>query len=131
MFANSPVFTSFSVDDLEKAKAFYTDKLGLDVRPSPQGLTINLVGGGSVFIYPKEDHTPATYTILNFKVDDIDDAVRRLREMGMKFETYAGPIGTDANDIFRGAAHPGGGPDIAWFKDPAGNFISVFSEAVK
>jgi predicted enzyme related to lactoylglutathione lyase len=116
-------FSSFSVDDLKEAKEFYGDTLGVDVEETEEGLQLNFEGS-SVFLYPKEDHEPATFTVLNFNVDDIDETVELLRDRGIEFESYTGEMETDDNDIFRGK-ESGNGPDIAWFKDPAGNFISV------
>lgn len=116
-------FSSFSVDDVKEAKEFYGDTLGLDVEETEEGLQLNFEGS-SMFLYPKEDHEPATFTVLNFNVDDIDETVELLRDRGIEFESYTGEMETDDNDIFRGK-ESGNGPDIAWFKDPAGNFISV------
>jgi predicted enzyme related to lactoylglutathione lyase len=116
-------FSSFSVDDLKEAKEFYGDTLGLDVEETDEGLQLNFEGS-SVFLYPKEDHEPATFTVLNFNVEDIDETVELLRDRGIEFESYTGEMETDDSDIFRGK-ESGNGPDIAWFKDPAGNFISV------
>jgi predicted enzyme related to lactoylglutathione lyase len=126
IFKDSPAFSSFSVDDLDGAKQFYSKILGIDLdEDGKMGiLTLNLTGGGKVFIYPKKDHQPATFTVLNFPVDNIDEAVKRLRENGIKFESYDGEIKTDENGIARGS-ESGHGPDIAWFKDPAGNILSV------
>lgn len=122
MFKTDMVFSSFSVDDLDKAKDFYTDLMGLKVDETDMGLNINLPHGGMVFVYQKDDHQPATFTFLNFEVDDVDEAVEELKSEGVKFEFYGGMTGTDG--IARGM--PGGeGPDIAWFKDPAGNILSV------
>ena len=117
-------FSSYSVDDLSEAKEFYGTILGIDVEQTDEGLELNIEDSGSVFIYPKEDHEPATFTVLNFAVDDIDDAVDELTDRGITFESYEGDIGTDEKGIFRGA-DTGNGPNIAWFKDPAGNFLSV------
>jgi catechol 2,3-dioxygenase-like lactoylglutathione lyase family enzyme len=126
MFKNAKTFSSFSVDDLKKAKDFYARTLGLEVKETKEGLELKLAGGVSVFIYPKPDHQPATFTILNFIVDDVERAVDDLKKRGVRFETYNGPhIKTDA----KGIARPGDGPAIAWFKDPAGNFLSVLKPA--
>ncbi len=115
-------FPSFSVDDIGKARAFYRDTLGLDVADRPEGLEIEVGGGNKVFVYGKPDHKPATFTILNFTVDDVDTAVDRLKSTGVQFEHYDQPgIRTDERGIARG----GDGPTIAWFKDPAGNILSV------
>jgi catechol 2,3-dioxygenase-like lactoylglutathione lyase family enzyme len=123
MFKNTKAFSSFSVDDLEKAKQFYGQTLGLEVSEANEGLTLHLSGGNEVFIYPKDNHAPATFTILNFLVDDIDQSVDNLAKQGVRFETYdEGELKTDEKGICRGK------PEIAWFKDPAGNFLSVLKE---
>ena len=119
-------FSGFSVDDIEKAKEFYGQKLGLDFADEEHGLKMQ-IGGLNTFIYPKSDHEPATFTILNFMVDDIDKAVDELLLRGVQFESYAGEMKTDEKGIFRGA-ESGHGPNIAWFKDPAGNILSVLEE---
>jgi hypothetical protein len=90
-------------------------------------LDLQLAGGGHVFLYPKPNHAPATFTVLNFQVDNIDQAVDELAGLGIQFESYGGEIKTDDKGIFRGKAE-GKGPDIAWFKDPAGNILSVLEE---
>ena len=123
MFKDSNAFSSFSVDDLERAKDFYGNTLGLDVS-TEMGVELKLAGGGRLFIYPKKDHAPASFTVLNFPVDDIDAAVRDLKSKGVSFLSYDGDIETDSDNIFRGRSK-GTGPDIAWFKDPAGNILSV------
>jgi len=120
-------FSSFSVNDLQKAKKFYGETLELDVNEQTEGLSLNFKNGSNVFIYPKPNHQPATFTVLNFPVDDIDAAVDQLTERGVKFESYSGEMKTDKKGIFRGGAE-GYGPDIAWFKDPAGNFLSVLKK---
>jgi catechol 2,3-dioxygenase-like lactoylglutathione lyase family enzyme len=125
MLKDSPAFSGFSVNDLAAAKQFYGETLGLEVAESPQGLTLKVSGGNGVFVYPKDDHQPATYTILNFPVDDIDKAVDDLVAKGVSFEQYGGM--TDEKGVARGIA-ANMGPDIAWFKDPAGNILSVLSE---
>ena len=117
-------FSSFSVDDLDTAKKFYADTLGVDVDETDEGLELNIDGSGSVFIYPKDDHEAATFTVLNFTVNDIDDAVDELTERGITFESYEGEMETDEKGIFRGGENDEG-PNIAWFKDPAGNFLSI------
>jgi catechol 2,3-dioxygenase-like lactoylglutathione lyase family enzyme len=129
MFKAKAAFSGFSVDDLAKAKDFYTGNLGLSVEVEEgRGVRLHLPGGGTVFVYPKPDHQPATFTILNFVVDDIDAAVDELTSRGVRFEHYEqGGIGTDAKGIARGKA-ANMGPDIAWFKDPAGNFLSVIAD---
>ena len=123
MFKDTRAFSSFSVDDLDKAREFYGNTLGIKTSDG-MGLGLEIAGGGSVFIYPKDDHKPATFTVLNFQVDDIDKAVAKLKGLGVSFETYGGDIQTDENNIFRGGER-GMGPNIAWFKDPAGNILSV------
>lgn len=126
MLEKSESFSSFSVDDLGKAKAFYSGTLGLDVTEQPQmGLELALAGG-RVFIYPKQDHQPATFTVLNFAVDDIDAAVDALVARGVRFERYEG-FEQDEKGIARSDS-PEQGPNIAWFKDPAGNILSVLDE---
>ena len=129
MFKDTKAFSSFSVDDLGKAKDFYGRTLGLDVREETEGLVLSIAGGGSVFIYPKSDHEPATFTVLNFPVNNIDDSVDRLKGRGIRFEMFEGELTTDEKGIYRGASL-GRGPDIAWFKDPAGNFLSVLGQKI-
>ena len=117
---NSQAFSGFSVNDLDAAKAFYGGKLGLDARPGPMGsLELHLASGATVFIYSKKDHAPATYTMLNFPVADVEATVDQLARAGVKMERYPN-MGQDAKGILRG-----NGPDIAWFKDPSGNVLSV------
>ena len=120
MFRENKAFSSFSVNDAEKAFEFYSSTLGLDVKKETEGLEINLAGGGGIFIYAKSDHEPATFTVLNFMVQNIDETVNSLVGKGIEFEHFEGDIKTDEKGIFRGH-----GPTIAWFKDPAGNFISI------
>ena len=127
MFNPKGAFSGFSVDDLEKARAFYAGMLGLQVDSEGAGVKLRLPGGASVFVYSKPDHQPATFTILNFQVDDIDAAVDELSRRGVRFERSAGGPPTDDRGILRGRAAKMG-PDIAWFKDPAGNFLSVLAE---
>lgn len=122
MLKESPAFSGFSADDLGKAKQFYGQALGLEVTDEPAGLGVQLGGGKTVFIYPKENHQPATYTILNFPVSDIEKAVDELTTAGVQFERYEG-MDQDERGIVRG-----NGPNIAWFKDPAGNILSVLEE---
>jgi len=124
MFKPETAFSGFSVKDLAKAKDFYSRTLGLKVDEDQMGLTLHLPGGATVFVYPKEDHQAATFTILNFVVKDIDAAVRELMGRGLAFEHYDGGFKTDELGIARGRS-VGRGPDIAWFKDPAGNFLSL------
>jgi catechol 2,3-dioxygenase-like lactoylglutathione lyase family enzyme len=127
MFAFEKTFSTFSVDDLGKARDFYRKTLGLDVKEQPEGLDLNLPGGQQVFVYPKPDHTPATYTVLNFLVKDVEAAVDELTAAGVKFEHYKGQLATDKKGIAHGT--DGKGPEaIAWFKDPAGNFMSLIKE---
>ena len=117
---NTKAFSSFSVKDLDEAKRFYGQTLGLEVSESDEGLILQTKGGIDVFIYPKPDHTPATFTVLNFVVDDIDRAVDELTKMGVRFQIYdKGELKTDDRGVFQGK------PKIAWFKDPAGNFLSI------
>jgi predicted enzyme related to lactoylglutathione lyase len=124
MLADSPAFSGFSVDDIAAAKAFYGETLGIVVTEENGMLTLNLAGGTRVLAYPKADHQPATFTILNFPVDDVEATVRALTERGVRFERYEGtPVETDEIGVFRG-----GGPLIAWFTDPAGNVLSVIQE---
>ncbi len=124
MLKAKTAFSGFSVDDQAKAKQFYTKILGLKLDNDKMGLELILPGGGHLFIYPKDDHRPATYTVLNFVVEDIDQAVDELIELGVKFEHYDGELKTDKKGIARGS-EVGMGPDIAWLKDPAGNILSV------
>ena len=120
MFKDAKAFSGFSVNDLDAAKAFYGGKLGLDVRSGEMGnLELHLGSGATVFIYPKKDHAPATYTMLNFPVADVEAAVDQLAKAGVKMERYPN-MGQDAKGILRG-----NGPDLAWFKDPSGNILSV------
>jgi catechol 2,3-dioxygenase-like lactoylglutathione lyase family enzyme len=124
MFNPVSAFSGFSVNDLAAAKEFYT-KLGLTVEPDGVGARLHLSGGGgTVFIYPKDDHQPASFTILNFAVEDIDAAVDDLTSRGIQFERYENIPDVDAKGIMRGREH-NTGPDIAWFLDPAGNILSV------
>ena len=119
-FKNTKAFSSFSVKDLDGAKKFYGQMLGLPVSESDEGLILHTKGGIDVFIYPKPDHTPATFTVLNFVVDDVDRAVDELTELGIRFQIYdKGELKTDDRGVFQGK------PKIAWFKDPAGNFLSI------
>ena|ERR1051325_149080 len=123
MLQDSKAFASFSVDDLQRAKQFYGETLGLPVKETPEGLSLELAGGTHVFIYPKPNHEPATFTVLNFPVDGIDAVVAELKKRGVRFETYDTPqLKTDEQGIARS---DGRGPTIAWFKDPAGNVLSV------
>jgi catechol 2,3-dioxygenase-like lactoylglutathione lyase family enzyme len=117
------VYSGFSVDDIDRARAFYRDVLGMAVADGEMGMLSLPIGSGkNVLVYPKPNHEPATYTVLNIPTDDIEGAVRDLRAKGVTFEQYEGMTGDDG--IARGD-QIGGGPDIAWFADPAGNIISV------
>jgi catechol 2,3-dioxygenase-like lactoylglutathione lyase family enzyme len=123
------VFSGFSVDDESKAKDFYTNTMGLELADNEMGLTLKLPNGGEVFVYGKENHTPASFTILNFVVEDINQAVEELEGSGIVFERYDNmPAPQDEKGILRGLA-AGQGPDIAWFKDPAGNILSVMQDS--
>ena len=123
MIKDAEAFPSFSVDNLKRAKEFYGSVLGLEVDESPEGLELHPAGGTKVFIYPKPNHSPASFTVLNFAVDDVDKTVDDLKKRGVRFEHYDLPdIKTDEKGIARG---DGRGPTIAWFKDPAGNILSV------
>jgi catechol 2,3-dioxygenase-like lactoylglutathione lyase family enzyme len=125
MLSESKAFSGFSVTDLESAKKFYTETLGLEVGAEGFGFGLKVAGGPAVFVYPKgEAHEPATFTVLNFPVDDIESAVDGLTERGVEFERYDG---MDQDD--RGITVPGTpGPRIAWFKDPSGNILSVIQD---
>lgn len=123
--AFTKAFSSFSVNDINKAKEFYSGTLGMDVGEDKEGLVLRFEDGQNIFIYPKSDHQPATFTVLNFPVDDIESAVDTLTAKGIKFESFGGEIETDDNGIFWGKRDGKNGPNIAWFKDPAGNFLSV------
>ena len=124
MLTESKAFSGFSVDDIQKAKAFYSDTLGLKVSESHGLMHLHLAGGVRVLVYPKPNHVPATFTILNFPVDNVDEAVDELTRRGVRFEKYDAPdLKTDDKGILRGR-----GPAIAWFKDPAGNILSVLEE---
>jgi catechol 2,3-dioxygenase-like lactoylglutathione lyase family enzyme len=127
MFKAAKAFSSFSANDLQKVKEFYGRTLGVDVSETAEGLELRIPGGSTVFIYPKPNHAPATFTVLNFLVDDIERAVDDLAAGGVRFESYEGEIKTDKKGIFRGASR-GMGPNIAWLKDPAGNILSVLEE---
>jgi len=126
MFANTKAYSGFAVDDIQKAREFYGETLGLktSVLSEEFGLiSLHLAGDRDTLVYQKPDHTPATYTILNFSVDDIDEAVDELAARGVRFERYDG-FEQDDKGISRGD-----GPNIAWFKDPAGNILSVLQES--
>jgi catechol 2,3-dioxygenase-like lactoylglutathione lyase family enzyme len=124
MFENVKAFSGFAVDDVPKAKEFYGQTLGLRVSEEHGLLLLHITGDVDILVYPKADHTPATFTILNFPVDDVESAVDQLAQRGVRFERYdAMAADTDERGIFRG-----GGPYIAWFKDPAGNILSVLQD---
>jgi predicted enzyme related to lactoylglutathione lyase len=124
MLKDSRAFSGFSVNDIEKAKEFYGRTLGLKTSESRGLLHLHFAGGTTVLVYPKPNHVPATFTILNFPVHNIDVAVEELTKRGVRFEIYdEGALKTDQKGVFRG-----GGPLIAWFKDPAGNVLSVLEE---
>ncbi|MEJ7790598.1 MAG: VOC family protein [Gaiellaceae bacterium] len=125
MFKDTKAFSGFSANDIGAAKRFYGETLGLSVSEEMGGLGLHLGGGGEVFVYPKDDHAPASFTVLNFPVEDIDAAVDGLTKAGVRFEHYSGEIETDEKGIARSR---GEGPNIAWFKDPAGNILSVLEE---
>jgi catechol 2,3-dioxygenase-like lactoylglutathione lyase family enzyme len=123
MFESVKAFSGFAVDDVPKAKEFYAETLGLRVSEEYGMLQLHIIGGVDILVYPKPDHTPASFTILNFPVNDIETAVDQLAERGVRFERYDGLAEPDDKGIYRGQ-----GPDIAWFKDPAGNILSVLQE---
>jgi catechol 2,3-dioxygenase-like lactoylglutathione lyase family enzyme len=126
MFKDSKAFSGFSVDDVPRAKQFYGETLGLDVSDDEMsGLALHLGSGADVFLYPKDNHVPATFTVLNFPVEDVDEAVDRLTAAGVTFERYEG-FEQDEKGIARGGEDRG--PTIAWFKDPAGNILSVLGD---
>ena len=125
MFEQTKAFSTFSVDDIPRAKEFYGQTLGLRVTDQDGLLTLHVAGNRDIVVYPKADHTPASFTVLNFPVDDVEATVDALTERGVVFERYEGSdTETDEKGIFRG-----GGPLIAWFKDPAGNVLSVIEDA--
>ena|SRR5688572_12281721 len=125
MLGKSRAFSSFSVDDIGRAKKFYGETLGLEVADGEMGtLELRVAGGTPIFVYPKPDHAPATFTVLNFPVENVEEAVSALTRRGVKFEIYDLPdIKTDAKGIARGH-----GPTMAWFKDPAGNVIGILEQ---
>ena len=122
MFKDTKAFSGFAVDDIEQARAFYGDVLGLEVSEEHGMLTLQLAGDRPTLVYPSPSHTPASYTILNFPVDDIDAAVAELAGRGVRFERYDG-FPQEENGVMRGE-----GPPIAWFKDPAGNVLAVLQD---
>jgi catechol 2,3-dioxygenase-like lactoylglutathione lyase family enzyme len=126
MFRDAKAFSSYSVDDIDRARDFYGTTLGLEVRRDEEmgHLELHLAGGGVVLIYPKPDHAPATFTVLNLPTTTLDADVATLGDRGVAFEHYEGEIATDE----RGIAAEGSGPRIAWFRDPAGNILSVLEQ---
>jgi catechol 2,3-dioxygenase-like lactoylglutathione lyase family enzyme len=120
MFRNTKAFSGFSVDDVAAARAFYGDVLGIDVSEENGMLSLHIAGDRDILVYPKADHAPATYTVLNFPVDDVEVAVDELAQRGVHMEMHDG---LDSKGINRR-----GGPRIAWFKDPAGNWLSVIAD---
>jgi predicted enzyme related to lactoylglutathione lyase len=125
MFQDTKAYSGFSTNDIQKTKEFYGNVLDLSISEEYGMLRLHLATGAEILIYPKDNHTPATYTILNFPVDDIDQAVDELTGRGVTFEHYENM--TDDKGIARGISQ-NRGPDIAWFKDPAGNILSVLKE---
>jgi predicted enzyme related to lactoylglutathione lyase len=124
MFGQTNAFCSFSVNDLQKAKEFYNQTLGIEISEGMMGiLTLHISGGGKIIIYPKPNHEPASFTVLNFPVSDVEKTVDELTSLGITFEQYEGEIKTNEKGIASG-----NGPKIAWFKDPAGNILSVLEE---
>lgn len=123
MFKDTNAFSGFAVDDIAAAKKFYGETLGLEVSEENGMLTLEIAGDRGTLVYPKEDHEPAVFTILNFPVKEIEPAVDELTARGVEFERYEGDLGTDEKGIFRGE-----GPNIAWFRDPAGNILSVIEQ---
>ena len=123
MFRKTAAFSGFSVDDIPKAREFYGGTLDLEVSDVHDMLELRLGSGAHVLVYPKADHTPATFTILNFPVDDIDRAVDELTAAGVRLERYPHLGEADEKGVYRGE-----GPDIAWFTDPAGNVLSVLQD---
>lgn len=122
MFKDTKAFSTFSADDIQAAKEFYGNTLGLDVSEDHGMLRLNIAGGSTVLIYPKDNHVPAEHTVLNFPVDDIEAAVREAAGRGITFERYS-----DAHDDL-GILRDPQGPAIAWFKDPAGNTLAILQE---
>jgi catechol 2,3-dioxygenase-like lactoylglutathione lyase family enzyme len=125
MLATSKALSGFSVNDVSEARKFYEATLGLRVSEDNGMLTLHIAGGRDILVYPKDDHTPASFTILNFPVDNVESAVDELTRRGVRFERYPGmDADMDEKGIFRG-----GGPLIAWFTDPAGNVLSVIEDS--
>ena len=129
MFKPTYAFSGLSYKDTSKTVSFYKQTLGLDVKEDEMGLIVHLPGGGSLYMYQKDNHQPATFTVLNFDVDSIDEAVDELAKRGITFERYDG-MHQDDKGIARGIA-ANMGPDIAWFTDPSGNILAVLQEAPK
>lgn len=128
MFQNAHAFSGYSVDDQEAAKVFYSETLGCAVNDNGMGLFVEFPNGHSVFLYEKTDHQPATFTVLNFPISDINAAIDALTEAGVTMERYSDlPAEQDERGVLRGK-QAGMGPDIAWFKDPAGNILSVLED---
>ena len=126
---DSKAFSGFSVNDIGQALQFYTEILGISVNQTDMGLHLDVTGGTPVFVYEKPNHVPADFTVLNFPVANIDDSISQLVAKGVNFERYEGlPAEQDEKGVLRGLA-AGAGPDIAWFKDPAGNVFSLLQEA--
>lgn len=125
MFKDTKAFSGYSVDDTARAKAFYSDILDIKTKEGEMGiLELHINGNNPIILYHKPNHKPATFTVLNFPVSDVEKAVQQLKDKGVVFETYDFEnLKTDADNIFRG-----GGPKIAWFKDPSGNILSVLEE---
>lgn len=124
MLKESKAFSGFSVNNIQNAKKFYGEILGLEVSETGDHLQLKIAGGANIFVYQKDNHAPATFTILNFPVDSVEKTVEDLTKRGVHFEVYTdGPLKTDEKGVFRGE-----GPKIAWFKDPAGNFLSILEE---
>ena len=124
MFKHTKAFSSFSVHNIQEAKSFYGNLLGLEIANDPMGLIELRISGNNIMVYPKPNHEPATFTILNFPVDDVDSTVSELKNRGIHFEHYnEKDLKTDEKGIHRGP-----GPTIAWFKDPAGNILSVLEK---
>jgi hypothetical protein len=129
MLQDSKAFSGFSVNNIAAAKEFYSNTLGIDIKEDAMGLTLNIIGGSKIFIYAKDDHVPATFTVLNFPVNNIDTAIETLESKGVKFEQYdlGNGVKTDEKGVLRGRS-ANMGPDIAWFKDPSGNILSILQE---
>jgi catechol 2,3-dioxygenase-like lactoylglutathione lyase family enzyme len=129
MFKDTPAFSSFSVDDIEAAKKFYGETLGLEVKQRPEGLELHLAGGAEVFIYPSSTYEVPTHTVLMFMVDDIHAAIQELKEKGIAMEQYDRPdFTTDEEGVLENdGTHPGP-KAVAWFKDPAGHVLSIIQE---